>query len=105
MPEISSALKHRRPGIRSHRTTTLTLGDITIRRGIRVTTVARTTADIAPRLTDTELVRLIHEARRNHDLPDAELDRLYAPAPAPPTSMTPRRRRAAASFSTSSKCS
>jgi hypothetical protein len=68
-------------GIRAHRTATLTRRDVTIRDGIRVTTVARTTADIAPRLTDTELVRLLHEARRNHDLPNAELTRLYVLCP------------------------
>jgi hypothetical protein len=60
---------------------TLTRRDVTIRDGIRVTTVARTAADIAPRLTDTEPVRLLHEARRNHDLPNAELARLSALCP------------------------
>jgi hypothetical protein len=80
-PEVSSALLRRRPGIRAHRTTTLTRSDITVRAGIRVTTVARTTADIEPRLTDTELVRLIHEARRNRDLPNRELNRLYKLCP------------------------
>jgi hypothetical protein len=81
IPEVSSALRFRIRGIRAHRTHTLTRRDVTIRDGIRVTTVARTTADIAPRLTDVQLVRLIHEARRNHDLPDTELARLYALCP------------------------
>jgi hypothetical protein len=81
IPEVSSALHRRRPGIRAHRTASLTRRDVTVRSGIPVTTVARTTADIAPRLTDTELVRLIHEARRNRDLPNTELDRLYALCP------------------------
>jgi very-short-patch-repair endonuclease len=81
VPEISSALKHSRPGIRSHRTATLIRTDVTTRHGIRVTTVARTAADIAPRLTDIQLVRLIHEARRNRHLPDAGLARLYALCP------------------------
>jgi hypothetical protein len=81
VPEISSAVQHRRPGIRAHRTTTLTRGDVTIRHGIRVTTVARTTADIAPRLTDLQLLRAIHEARRNDDLPTTQLARLYTLCP------------------------
>ena len=76
VPEISSALQHKRPGIRSHRTTTLTLADITIRRGSASPRPPRTIADIAPRLTDDQLTRLIHEARRNRDLPNAELARL-----------------------------
>jgi very-short-patch-repair endonuclease len=77
LPEVSSALHHQRPGIVAHRTRTLTRADVTWRHGIRATTVARTLADIAPRLSDIELERAIHEARRNRDLPDAQLARLY----------------------------
>jgi hypothetical protein len=79
--EISSPLRRERPRIRAHRTTTLTRGDVTYRQGIRVTTVARTIADIARRLTDDELTRAIHEARRNRDLTDHGLARLYALCP------------------------
>lgn len=81
VPEISSALRHQRPGIRSHRNSALTRADVTTRDGIRVTTPARTLADIAPRLTDIQLERAIHEARRNHDLPDPQLARLYQLCP------------------------
>jgi hypothetical protein len=80
-PEVSSPRRFRIAGIRAHRTGTLTRRDVTVRDGIRVTTVARTTADIALRLTDIQLVRLIHEARRNRDLPDQELARLYTVCP------------------------
>lgn len=83
IPEISSALQHRRPGIRSHQTHTLTLADVTVREGIRVTTPTRTLADIAPRLTDRQLTRAIHEARRNGDLPDPALATLLPSARAP----------------------
>jgi Protein of unknown function (DUF559) len=69
-PEISSAVQHKRSGIRTHQTTTLTRADVTTREGIRVTTPVRTLADIAPRLTDRQLTRAIHEARRNGDLND-----------------------------------
>ncbi len=81
LPEISSPLRRRRPGVRAHQTTTLTRGDVTYRQGIRVTTVARTIADIARRLNDDELTRAIHEARRNRDLTDHGLARLYALCP------------------------
>ena len=81
VPEISSALQHKRPGIRSHQTLTLTLADIAVRTGIRVTTPPRTIADIEPRLTDVQLTNLIHEARRNRDLPNPELARLYRLCP------------------------
>jgi hypothetical protein len=81
VPEVSSPRRFRIAGIRSHRTTTLTRRDVTVRSGIRVTTVARTIADIAPRLTDIQLTNLLHEARRNRDLPNTELARLYALRP------------------------
>ncbi len=81
VPEITSALQRKRPGIRAHRSATLTRADVTVRHGIRVTTVARTILDIAPRLTDPQLVRAIHEARRNHDLPPVALAGLMARCP------------------------
>ena len=81
IPEVSSPLRRERPRIRTHRTRTLTRGDVTYRQGIRVTTVARTIADIHLRLTDDELTRAIHEARRNRDLSDHGLARLYALCP------------------------
>jgi hypothetical protein len=81
VPEVSSPRRFRIAGIHAHRTMTLTHADVTVRSGIPVTTVARTTADIAARLTDTQLVRLIHEARRNRDLPNTELARLYRLCP------------------------
>jgi hypothetical protein len=81
VPEISSPLRRQRPRIQTHQTTTLTLGDVTFRHGVRVTTVSRTIADIARRLDDVELTRAIHEARRNRDLSDDGLARLYALCP------------------------
>jgi hypothetical protein len=80
-PEVSSPRRFRIAGIHAHLTTTLTRADVTVRSGLRVTTVARTTADIAARLTDVQLTRLIHEARRNRDLSNAELARLYELCP------------------------
>ena len=78
IPEVISALNHKRPGIRTHRSSTLTRADVTMRHGIRVTTPGRTIADIVPRLTDEQLVRVIHESRRNRDLPPDALARLLA---------------------------
>jgi very-short-patch-repair endonuclease len=81
IPEISSALHRRRPGIHTHRTITLTRADVTARNGIRVTAPARTIVDIAPRLTDEQLTRVIHEARRNHHLAGRGLRRLLQACP------------------------
>ena len=104
IPEVSSPLHRRRPGIRAHRTLTLTRRDVTVHHGIRVTTVARTTADIAARLTD---IQLDQPDPRGPSQPRPPEPRTRPPAtrsvPAPPTSLTPRKRRAAASSSTSSK--
>jgi very-short-patch-repair endonuclease len=91
VPEVSSPLHRERPGIRSHRTRTLTIADVTTREGIRVTTPVRTLRDIAPRLSDRQYTRAIHEARRNGDLRDlprlidmcARARRLIDPAHAP----------------------
>ena len=58
------------------RSLTLVRADVTVGHGIRVTMPARTLADIAPRLSDPQLIRAIHEARRNGDLPPAQLQRL-----------------------------
>jgi very-short-patch-repair endonuclease len=73
VPEISSALQHKRPGIRTHQTLTLTRADVITREGIPVTTPVRTLTDIEPRLNDRQLTRAIHEARRNGDLPGPAL--------------------------------
>jgi hypothetical protein len=89
IPEITSALQHRRPGIRAHRATSLTRADVTIREGIRVTTAVRTIADIAPRLTDRQLTRAIHEARRNGDLPTPALATLLDVCPRAATLVDP----------------
>jgi hypothetical protein len=90
VPELSSAIQHRQPAIRTHRTRTLTRGDVTYRQGIRVTTVARTIADISRRLTDVELVRAIHEARRNGDLNDRGLAPSTRSVRKPPACSIPR---------------
>ena len=81
VPEVSSPRRFRIAGIRAHRTTTLTRADVTARNGIHVTTPARTIVDIAIRLTDEQLTRVIHEARRNHHLADRGLRRLLQACP------------------------
>lgn len=44
-------------------------------------TPSGTRSTLRSRLTDDELTRAIHEARRNHDLADRGLARLYALCP------------------------
>ena len=50
-------------GLRTHRRPAVQRADITVQFGMRVTTPALTIADIAPRLSDRELTRIIQNAR------------------------------------------
>ena len=63
-PEITIVSGDRRPkGIRVHRSTTLTRQDIRHHRGIRTTSPARTTLDIAPNLNKSNLARAVNDGR------------------------------------------
>jgi len=105
IPEIVSPLQHKRSGVRAHRSRTLTHADVATRRGIRAMTLARTVADIAPRLSDVQLIRVIHEARRNSDLPPAALARLLADCSRAARLVDPREARVRAPSTTrSARC-
>jgi hypothetical protein len=80
-PEVTAPEQHRRPGIRSHRSTTLSSRDIRRHHGIRVTSPARTIADVAPRLTDRRLIRVVNDARVAKHLTPAQLHRLLTSCP------------------------
>jgi hypothetical protein len=78
--EVTVATSHRRRGgIKVHRSRTLVSQDITHQLGVRVTTPERTVLDIAPRLTNRRLTRVVNDARHTgflhlNDLADV-LDR------------------------------
>ena len=78
VPEVTAPHHRRRPGIRTHRTHTLTARDIRRQRNVRVTSPARTILDIQDRLTDRQLVRAVNELRLHQHLRRAELERLLA---------------------------
>jgi very-short-patch-repair endonuclease len=61
--EIVAPYERRRPGIWTHRSVTLTPGDVRTHQGIRVTSPLRTVADLQPRLNDAQLTRLVNELR------------------------------------------
>lgn len=63
LPEISGPKAHRRAGIKHHRTRTLIRSDIRHHRGLRVTSPARTLADIRGRLTAKQFTRAVNDAR------------------------------------------
>jgi very-short-patch-repair endonuclease len=80
-PEVTAPHDRRRPGIRTHRTETLTSKDVRRRCNIRVTSPSRTILDIRGRLTDRQLVRAVNELRLQKHLRAAELQRLITASP------------------------
>jgi hypothetical protein len=78
VPEISSPRTRRRPGVRHHRTLTLTPQDIRRHLNIPTTTVVRAILDLQPRLTDRQLIRLIQDARLAKAIYNPQLERLLA---------------------------
>jgi hypothetical protein len=61
--EVTSPRQRRRPGITTHRSSTLTAKDVRKRHGVPVTSPARTVLDLQPRLTDARLQRVVNDLR------------------------------------------
>jgi very-short-patch-repair endonuclease len=73
--DVIAPTRRTRPGIHTHRSTTLA-GDVWTRNGVRTTNPVRTIVDIAPRRTDRQLIRLVQDARLAKHLNDTALHRL-----------------------------
>ena len=80
-PEVTCALERRRPGIRTHRTSTLKSNEVRRHHNIRVTSPTRTVLDIQGRLTDAQLIRAVNDLRLSGHVRPAELRRLLAASP------------------------
>jgi hypothetical protein len=80
-PEVTVTREKRRPGIRSHRSQTLTRHDIRRHRNLRVTSPSRTILDIHTRLTDAQLTRAVNQLRFDKHLKATELQRLLTASP------------------------
>ena len=77
IPEVTRPTREAPPpGIRTHRTQTLTRRDVRRHRNIRVTSPSRTILDIQNRLTDRQLTRAVNELRLHEHLRATELQRL-----------------------------
>ena len=63
IPEVLAPGSRRRPGIRTHRSRTLTQHDVRRRHGIPVTSPVRTVLDLQPQLPDTQLIRMVNDLR------------------------------------------
>lgn len=73
LPEVTVPRDRRIPGVTVHRSQTLAAQDVRTHFGIRTTSAARTVLDLAPRLTDAELTRMINDARIARWLYESEL--------------------------------
>lgn len=61
--EVTAPRERRRPGLITHRSCTLGDRDLRTHHGVRVTSPVRTVIDLAPRLTDARLVRMVNDLR------------------------------------------
>jgi very-short-patch-repair endonuclease len=77
-PEVTAPAERRRPGIRTHRSRTLTAHDVRRQGGVRVTSPVRTVIDTASRLTDARLIRIVNEVRLAGHLKRTALEELLA---------------------------
>lgn len=84
--EVTATSERRREGIRVHRARSLTPVDVTRQLGIPVTSPARTVFDMAPRLADKPLRRLVRDARLTHTLQLSALAELLDRYPRHPSS-------------------
>lgn len=80
-PEVTVLTDRRPPRVRTHLSTTLTQTDVRIQLDVRTTSAGRTIADIAPRLTDRQLTRVVQDARHKDHLKPTALQQLLNRCP------------------------
>jgi hypothetical protein len=90
-PEVTCATQRRIPGVITHRCRSLRPADLTVRRAIPVTTVARTLVDLAAVLTEDELARACHEAGVKHHTTPGQVKAVLARRPNSPGAAKLRR--------------
>jgi hypothetical protein len=74
--EVTAPSQHRHPGILVHRSRVLPADELTVRRGVPVTTLARTVFDLAGALSNRPLTALVHQALVDHRGLGSQLARL-----------------------------
>jgi hypothetical protein len=81
LPEVTTREHRRRPGITTHRSTTLERNDRRIRLNVPTVSAGRAIADIALRLSDKQLTRATQEARHDGHLKPTDLRKLLRRCP------------------------
>jgi hypothetical protein len=90
-PEVVAPVKRRVKGVVTHRVRSIHPGDRAERRGVPVTSVARTLVDLAGVLAEQRLARVCHEAEIRHQLTPGEVEVVLERLPTRPGSRTLRR--------------
>lgn len=83
-PEVSSVRQRRVAGVVTRRVRQLDPREVTVHRGIPVTTIPRAIVDLAARLSLPALARLCHEAEVRHRVPPASVEQALARRPNAP---------------------
>jgi very-short-patch-repair endonuclease len=83
-PSVLTLTERRIPGVATRRTRRIDPDDVTICRGIPVTTVARTLVDLAASLVREDLARACHEAGVRHGTTPAAVEAVLASRPNSP---------------------
>jgi hypothetical protein len=81
-PEVIALTERRIPGVVTHRARRQPGADAAVRRGIPITTVARTLVDIAAQLAADRLARACHEAGVRFDTTPAQVEAVLKRRPA-----------------------
>lgn len=79
--EVTAPHQRRRPGIRTHRSRTLTGHELRTRHRVRTTSPVRTVIDLAPRLTDARLIRVVNDLRVARHLSSGAVAELHTRCP------------------------
>jgi hypothetical protein len=83
-PEVMTPTERRIKGVKTRRSRRIDPRDATTRRGIPVTTVARTLVDLAAVLSADDLARACHEAGVRHGTTPADVEAVLARRPRSP---------------------
>ena len=80
-PEVTTPTERKVPGVKTHRSRSMHPLDAQFRRGVPITSVARTIVDLAATLTTEQLARVCHEAGIRHNTKPNEIEAILQRQP------------------------